>query len=305
MLQRFLVPLDATPRAEAALPLVTVLAKALRQPVITLSVLPDTATFDGIEHAPIIDNLTETRRRYARHYLDGVSADLQGAGVTASSLVKTGPIADTVLSTALDLDVGLIVITSHASPGVERWFLGSVADRVIRTPSAPVLVIPQSEGCKAASAIGEIIVPLDGSDLAEAALPYASFLARALPAPITLLRAAPPNLMITAPRPYGMDAALPTEILEMLAQTAQAYLGRVAAPIRDQGLEVTTRFTAAGSPADSIAEQAGRSADPLIVMATHGQSGLGRALLGSVTDRVIRSASAPVLVIRATPTPGI
>lgn len=299
MLKRFLVPLDATPGAEAVLPLVTVLAKALRQPVVVLSVLSDTATLDGIEHAPIIDSLMETRKRYAQQYLDGISAEFAGAGVTASSLVKTGPVADTVLATALATETGLIVISSHTAPGLERWFLGSVADRVIRTPSVPVLVIPQSGSASAASAIGEIIVPLDGSDLAEAALPYASFLARALAAPIMLLRAAPPNLMITAPRPYGMDAALPTEILVMLGKSAQAYLGGVAAPLREQGIEVTTRFTAASSPADSIAELAGRTANALVVMATHGQSGLGRVLLGSVTDRVIRSASAPVLVIRA------
>lgn len=303
MLQRFLVPLDATPGAETVLPLVTVLAKALRQPVVMLSVLPDTATLDGsIEHAPMIDSLTETRKRYAQQYLDGISAEFGAAGVTASAVVETGPAADTVLATAIAMGAGMIVMASHTATGPERWFLGSVADRVIRTPSVPVLVIPQpGDGAAAASAIREIIVPLDGSGLAEAALPYASFLARSLPASITLLRAAPPNLMITAPRPYGTDAALPTEILVMLGKSAQAYLEGVAAPLRDQGIGVATRFTAASSPADSIAELAGQTAGSLVVMATHGQSGLGRVLLGSVTDRVIRSGSAPVLVIRATP----
>ena len=299
MLERFLVPLDPTLGAEAVLPLVTRLAKALRQPVVLLSVLPDAAPLDAAEHAPVIDGLTETRRRYAQQYLRRISAELEAAGVSASSIVETGPIADTVTTTALAMRAGLIVMTSHAADR-ERWFLGSVADRVVRTASVPVLITPQPGGDgTAASAIKEIVVPLDGSDLAEVALPYASFLALTLPAPMTVLRAAPPNLMITAPRPYGVDAALPLEVLAMLRRSAEAYLEKVAAPLRARGIDVKTRFAAVSSPADSVTELAGRTDGALIVMATHGQSGLGRALLGSVTDRVIRSASAPVLVIRA------
>lgn len=125
--------------------------------------------------------------------------------------------------------------------------------------------------------IGTVIVPLDGSELAEQALPYAEAIARKSSAPLHLMRVVPPD----AP------ASTENEARTYLREQAKAYGDRVQISIR------------MGHPADQIVDGSDEMIDPIIVMTTHGRSGIGRWLYGSVADRVVRGSGAPVLLIRS------
>ncbi len=125
--------------------------------------------------------------------------------------------------------------------------------------------------------IGTVIVPLDGSTLAEQALPYAEAIARKANAPLHLMRVIPAD----------GPAANEEEARSYLREQAKAYGDRVQISVR------------MGQPADQIVDGADEMIDPVIVMTTHGRSGVGRWLYGSVADRVVRGSGAPVLLIRS------
>jgi nucleotide-binding universal stress UspA family protein len=300
MLERFLVPLDSNAIAEHVLPHVTLLAKALQQPVVLVSVLADAGHLDPVAHAydAAIAELQQQRREYAQHYLDGVRDRLAADGIAVTTQVLTGPVAEGILGAASAQHVGLIAMATHGRVGPERWFLGSVADRVVRTASVPVLLVRPRDGEAMPAAFTQIVVPLDGSPLAEAALPYATLLARTFAAPVTLIRTVPLQWWAASggDPSIGVDG-LPPEVLTAIEDDAKEYLARVAERLHAEGLNVSTSFALFRAPDFEITDSAA-SPGSLVVMTSHGRSGLTRTLLGSVADRVVRSSLAPVLVIR-------
>ncbi len=143
----------------------------------------------------------------------------------------------------------------------------------------------------------KILVPLDGSALAEAALPPVVELAQCTGAHIVLLR-----VMVTPVYEYMMTdpgvVALTAEARTINRQEVENYLESVAAGLRQKGLAVTTE-TCDGPIADSILDYAESIHADLIAMSTHGRSGIARWLLGSVAERVVHAATRPVLLVRA------
>lgn len=293
MLQRPLVPLDASPAAEQVLPLAAEVARALQQPLALLSVVTDVREdealnpVDSAQDAALLA-LTERRLAFAQDYLDTVRARLEEQGVYASVETATGRPADRILEAAHARGSGLIVMATHARSAPERWFLGSVADRVVRTAPVPVLLIrPQGDGPHA-PALSHLVVPLDGSAVAEEVLPLVTYLATTLHLPVTVVRAT----SLARLSAYGVD----TTVMDALEIAANEYLLGVVARLRESGITARASFAFA-HPADAIEAVARGIPGALIVMGTHGRSGLARALLGSVTDRVVRSSSAPVMVV--------
>jgi nucleotide-binding universal stress UspA family protein len=134
----------------------------------------------------------------------------------------------------------------------------------------------------------KILVPLDGSVLAESALPKAVELARACGSRIVLLRAAEAHPF---PGADLVDAQVRT------VREAEKYLVRVQEQLRRSGFEDVTTCVWYGQPASCIAEAAAFQDIDMIVMSTHGRSGFGRLLLGSVTESVLRETSTPILVL--------
>lgn len=126
-----------------------------------------------------------------------------------------------------------------------------------------------------------ILLPLDGSPLAEIAMPYAERLAQSTEARVVLVR------VIATPVPVSLVAE------------AQSYLEQMASRLRDKGLTVDT-VTPGGTPADAIVQEARARSASMIVMASHGRSGIGRWIYGSVADQVLRSAPVPVLLTAPT-----
>jgi nucleotide-binding universal stress UspA family protein len=141
--------------------------------------------------------------------------------------------------------------------------------------------------------IGKIFVPLDGSELSSSILPFAAGLAKPLSASILLFHAVvPPVLAYPGVGPIGFDARL----LHNLQAAAREFLTSVAADLTAQGVE-TKIIVSIGNAADAIIAAADEQEAGLIAMSTHGRSGLGRLVMGSVADAVVRRTSIPVLLV--------
>ena len=299
--ERLLVPLDTGEVAEQVLPYVRLLAKGLGQPVTLVSVVADAGELNPVAsaHDAAIAALIDKRREYAQRYLDAIRARLEAEGVAVSTEVRVGSVADSIVAAASALHAGLVVMATHGRVGPERWFLGSVADRVVRTAASPVLLVrPRADGVAPAVSVREILLPLDGSPAAEAALPAATVLAQAFHVPVTLIRTLPMPWFIVGADPYGGVDVLPPEVLGQLEDEAKRYLEQVAAQLRTSGVATKVAFASFRQPAQEITDLAEATSGALVVMTTHGRSGLSRTVLGSVTDRVIRSSAAPVLMAR-------
>jgi nucleotide-binding universal stress UspA family protein len=182
----------------------------------------------------------------------------------------------------------LVVMTTHARGPVARFFLGSMADELVRRSAVPVLLVPpgpEPTRLIPQPAPEHVVVPLDGSALAEEALGPAADLARLLKADCSLLRVVEPSP--TQRVPEGRQEA-----------DAWAYLGRVAGRLHEQGLTVRVRVVSARHPAEAILEEARGLKNAVIALATHGRGGVRRMLLGSIADKVVRAACCPVFVYR-------
>ena len=144
-----------------------------------------------------------------------------------------------------------------------------------------------------------LLVPLDGSHLAEAALPYAMELASKFNSKISLVWVVqPPHLIMTAAN-GSVYAQLLTEMRQQSEQDAHAYLKGPQVSLRQQGFEVDTQVTEGENIADALLQVAKNLKVDAIVMSTHGRGGLSRWVFGSVADKVLRYADVPVLLIRA------
>jgi nucleotide-binding universal stress UspA family protein len=296
-----LVPLDSSEEAERVLPLVGKLAKDLMQPLVLLTVIPDAGDLSPAVSAydAEMQQLTHFRRERAQAYLQSMCDRLASDGIAATAVVKAGAAAQTIIAIAHDEQAGLIAMATHGRAGPARLFLGSVADRVVRTAPVPVLLMrPRDERTFGTDAVQHILLPLDGSELAETAIPYAEFLALRLKVPITAIRDIPIN-WISGADPTGMGWTVAPDVVQSIEDEAQDYLQRVVERLRAEGVVAHARFGPFSSPAADIVGLAEEAPGALVVMTTHGRSGLERALLGSVTDRVIRSSAAPVLVVPA------
>lgn len=233
----------------------------------------------------------------ASSYVEGVAKELRQSGVDANCVTLVNPDAATeIVLTARESKSQLIVMASRGRSGLVRGLLGSVTDRVIHSSPIPVMVAPAGDG----QGIDQwsprsVIVPLDGSELAESALPSAESISRAADAVITLMRAVPFPMMYGGD-PYG---GVSTELIADAGEdekAAKQYLAEVATRLRARGHEVKTHV-GSGHPRSEIAQIAQEMSDAMVVMTTRGASGLTRWVLGSVADGVIRSSGVPVLVI--------
>ncbi len=289
MYQSILVPLDRTSFAERALPLAAGLARRAHArldlcEVHTLYALDEPFA----DWAPYDSACDAECRRKEQLYLEAtarwVSATTPVAtsvGVLDGSVALPATVADSILERARAGKADLIVMATHGPGPLSGFGIGSIADEIIRRADVPVLLVRPAK--TDADVIPEptpenIIIPLDGSPLAEQALRPATDLASLLGARCVLVRVVAPG---------AAEAA-----------AAEGYLGRVAERLAAQGLCVTTRVVVAPRPAEAILAQAAVQASPLIAVATHGRGGFGRLLLGSVTANLVRAAAAPVLVYR-------
>jgi len=315
MYERIILTDDGSPLSRAAIPRAAALAAAGDADVLVIrvseaaGVKPDDLDDDGWD-AYLSDEAAEQAAAdplEAEPHLSEVVADLHARGVThVGSLVVHGEPGEALVEAADELDADLIVVSSRGMSGIRRAVLGSVAEQIIRNArSVPVLLSPPpADGPE--PEIHRVLLPLDGSDLSQTAVPHAEYLARALGAELTLIQVTDSEAgLLAASMPVGAPprAAIPVDAANQIAaeQRAEAdvALTSVATAMQERGVANVATEVVAGEPTEAILEAVDRLGIDVVVMATHGRGGLGRLLLGSVADAVARNTErSAVLLIR-------
>jgi nucleotide-binding universal stress UspA family protein len=303
MYRTVLVPLDGSAFAEHALPLALSIAGRAGATLRLVRVhVPVATAYGGDEPATDLDLETPVKAaEYA--YLEEVSARLgKVCRIRQATALLEGRIADALSEQAVSADADLVVMTTHGRGPLSRFWLGSVADELVRRLSRPLLLVRPDETAPELahpSALHHVLIPLDGSALAEGILDPALELGRLLEADFTLLRVIEPVILPDARLGGNAASGLNPVLLQALQSEAQAYLERMAELLRARSVRVQTRVVSNRWAAGAILEEAGAHGLHLIALATHGRSGLARLLLGSVADKVVRGASVPVLLWRS------
>jgi nucleotide-binding universal stress UspA family protein len=279
MFSKIVVPLDGSPASNAALPLARTMARAGGASVTLLRVGRHDEHQDEV--APSLQRIRD---------------ELAGSDIEVHALVREGEPADEILDAVRSLGADLIIMRTHGRSGVGRAVLGSVTDRVVAHSRVPVLLL--RAGGRRISELRRVLVPLDGSPGGVVALGAALRLARASRAAVHLVQVVVPvpNYLYGGAAGFeGLTYIDPAWDDEAVA-AARSYLAGMAQRLQD--VEVSyDAFVAAAVP-DAIVERADEESADLIIMSTHALTGPARALLGSVTDAVVRAANCPVLVIR-------
>jgi nucleotide-binding universal stress UspA family protein len=298
-LQRVLVPLDGSTLAEEALPVAEAIAREAGADLHLVTVQPPMIS-PGVQFGlsdaapPVYGNRDDVETYLAR--VAGRQARPH-AGHTVTAVLMGDPadrLADYVDANAIDL----VVMTTHGRGGFSRFWLGSVADRLVRRINTPMLVLRHGTRMKDLR-FERIVIALDGSAVSEGAIGPAVALGSVTPNPLyTLVRVVQPSLPPTV-APVGLyppDVLVPS--VDRLSAVAAEYLEQVAERLRQRSCSVATRVFVDGA-ADQIVRFAERSNAHLIAMGTRGVSGFDRLMLGSVADKVVRTAVQPVLVAPA------
>ena len=299
--QSIVVPLDGSPLAEQALPIAQAIAERAR---CKLKLVLIHEPFVLMEPGPAYTKVELAMQKADREYLRSVTGRLrERLGKLVSSAVLPGiPVAETLATYIRELGADLVVMTTHGRGGFRRAWLGSVTDQLIRTTEVPVLVVRPADTATAnpAAELTEILVALDGSPLAEAALEPAIDLARLWDAEISLVQVVRPVILTSSPH-VTFPAGYSEQVTAIRRELAQDYIRDVAERVRESGVRSTGVAVIGATVPETLIELAAPERVSLLVVATHGLGGLKRLVLGSVADKLVRGAAVPVLVVRPTP----
>jgi len=302
---KILVPLDGSPLAEMVLPQAILLARTTHSSLTLLRCTtppPLTeALVGGLPAPPEAYPNREEEAEDARTYLAGVAARLGIQAIPVVVTVQDGDPAAAIVATAQqDPETLMIAMATHGRTGLGRWIFGSVAEKVLNAAPVPLLLVrPTKEGRPEPHphAYKTILVPLDGSVFAEQALNQAVEMANTTGAAIALVCVVP-ELDEVAAAEMGEVPLWVLEDQDAEVTRMTQYLKATADRLRMAGIPTETRVVV-GRPAEAILEASTQEHADLIVMATHGRSGLQRLWVGSVALRVARNANPPVLLVRA------
>ena len=297
-----LVPLDGSLFSEHALPIARAIASrsdaALR--LAHVHVPLDGLPIDGV---PLVDpQLDQESRDHERAYLEGLRAErTDELAPTTMVVLLDGTVAAALAEEIRASRAELVVMTTHGRSGLTRVWLGSVAASLIHHVAVPLLLLRPHETVLLPphpTAFRRITIPLDGSLFAEQVIDRALGLDPARQAEYTLLQVLDPFVRLG----YGDGTSVPIsaeyQVTMHRQQAAQSYLESVAQRMRADGRQVRAQVVIEQRPAVVILRHAQEHQADLIAMATHGRSGPGRFLVGSVADKVLRGADCPVLLYR-------
>jgi nucleotide-binding universal stress UspA family protein len=293
-----LIPMDGSKTAEAVLPYGRALARSLEIPVELLGVVDtsvlDNRVFGGSEDSEAI---IAASIRSSEGYLKRIAKTFPADKVSCT--VESGQPEDVIIEKA-GSDATLTAMATHGRSGINRLLMGSVAEKVLRSATNPLILIRASEEAdsEGLAALKSVVVPLDGSELAETVLSPVVQLANALKLEVILLRAYEVPMNTYA----GMEDSYPVDyerIIGALKDEAKIYLESKVGELKRNGIEKVSFAISEGSGASEIVALGRRTPDNLIAMCTHGRSGIKRWVLGSVTEKVVRLCDDPVLIVRA------
>jgi nucleotide-binding universal stress UspA family protein len=293
MYERILVPLDGSGRAEHALPYAEWIAKRLNS---TITLLTGCSQND-----PMLRPLSV--------YLDKEAEDVRKLGIEVNSSCVFGDIAEEILDSAEKNRIGLIVMTSRGASGTTRWSLGGVALKVVLHSNTPILLVRTAErhAARLEEGVRSILVPLDGSPVAESILPHIQDLALATGLEVILLQVTVPIGYPAVARDnveadkHEMDVK---KLNETRAAATKFYLGEREKELASKGVKVST-VSMTGKPASELILQY-ISDNPIgmTALATHGFSGISKWAFGSVAIDILEGSTRPLLLLRP-PLPSI
>ncbi len=299
MYRSICVPLDGSPFAEQALPLALELARragAIMEVALVHHPVPALAT--AMEVPKIEAQIDQEARAREQIYLSGIVARMRATiNVPLTAVLLDGAVTEALQDHIESSGADLVVITTHGRGRISRFWLGSVADHLMRALHVPVLLVRPSAEAQPAPTVQRILLCLDGSPFSEKALAAAVALGRPFDAEYTLLTVIEPVMPITDPSGLmviPMSAGLETRQRE----AARNYLEELATRMRTKGLTVTTHQVNGPAAAETIIEQAEALKADVVALASHGAGGFERLIVGSVADKVIRGSTHPTLVVR-------
>ena len=324
MFNRIIVPVDGSKRAEAVLPYVRLLAGTFNLKVSLLQGTEFDESSLPVEYIGMMSEIKaaevkEKDRQAAEEYLNGIEKTMESLEVEQ---VITPDKPEAAISSESSED-SLITMSTHGRTGIDRWVLGSVTEKVIRRSISPMLIVRpdikdnqlERETWKQGESFSlhllrpdieeynfdgqanlkTLVVPMDGSDFSESVLPTVIELSQKLDLELLLLRIASSTMQMSMAGEW--PAGYP-EILAAVEDQSRVYLEEIAKKVRNMGVSKVECQVLVGDAASHIVDAAQQHDDSIIVMASRGRTGLGRALLGSVADRVVSSSTVPVLLLR-------
>ncbi len=308
MYKKMLVPLDGSELAEVVFPCAKELAGRLDIEVILLYVgSPVLSGFAPMNRA-YIERAAEIIKHQAQEVQEKTGIKPRSKPIKTRGEMAEGYAAEEILRFADENEVDLLLMATHGRSGLKRWVLGNVADKVLRASKVPVLLVragipdetPYDQWPKTT-----ILVPLDGSELAESVLPHVETLAKQRGTEsinVVLLRVCEPPATPTyyAPEfsgvPLNWGEYMDQEVARC-KQVSKNYLAGIEKRLKDIGISVQSEVLV-GKATDKIVDYAQENPFNLIVMATHGRSGLSRWVYGSAAENVLQAVSSPVLLVR-------
>jgi nucleotide-binding universal stress UspA family protein len=279
MLERILVPLDGSQLAEAVLGQVARLLRFRDASLILFRAVP-LPVQPGVDGGPFVFQDMDTE---AKRYLSVVASELRTQGTKVQEVIRFGDEASGILEAARQHSATLIAMATHGRTGLAHFVFGSVTEQVLRESEIPVLVLRSFEEVAASAvrvsareiSIRRILLPVDGTENSLAVLPCVKSLARAVGASVMVLGVVDP---------VGRKSAGEREPLVRAAVDALSREHIAVDPL-----------IRLGDPGTEILEASRTHDADLIAMSTHGRRGVSRLLMGSVTEKVLRSTTVPVL----------
>lgn len=294
---KILVPLDGSATAEQVLSHLHRWATPSETTLVLVTVVDMTNYV--VTHSRYLPPDYFTRlRAHAESYITAQRRQLEKAGFQVEAHVVSGDAAGGILQVATTAQVDLIAMTTHGRSGFMRWALGSVAERIVSETPLPVFLVRETTSWRG-DQLRRILVPLDGSLLAAEALPEAVALAKAAGAELLLLQVIQPldgrNQDI-----LFKDAEEAQAAFREWQVDAAADLQQLAAPLQAEGVRCRGQVLLC-DVVQTIIDTTETEAIDLLVMSTHGRTGLRRWVYGSVANKVLRGVACPLLVIHRLP----
>lgn len=298
MFKVIMAPTEGSDSEQGALSVAVKLAQHFDAELRLVRVLSAPLVIESVPRPPVLEITEDTLReeRLARlHKLEALGAQCRAlAEIRVTTALEDGPVAPTLRNYANKFNVDLIVMSSHSRGGLKRVTLGSVTDYLIRHTNIPVLVVRPPASFVTLGrekTVPTIVVPLDGSTLAEQILPPVTTVARRLGATVSLLRVLTPS---TYAQEQIMQPGLPwwdADIAE-----ANAYLSDAASSLTQEGVAVNKEVILSDNVATAILDFVSRTKADLLAVATRGSGGMTRFVFGTVADEITRTSPISLLV---------
>ncbi len=307
MYTRIIVPLDGSDLAEQILPYVQWLGKSVPSSIELLRIVAhSSADLTDSVHEVYRHRVSENIKSAAQDYLGKIAVSLREQGLTVATSVHEGEPASSIVRGAERGPDALIAMSTHGRSGIARWLFGSVTYKLLHTTANPLLIVRSLDGVTEPDVeLKTVLVPLDGSTMAEGALSHVVPLAKALSLKVYLVRVEASlgeYQEYMAYRQVDSAATVYAGPIEEFSKEAGAramgYLHGIKEKLVRQGVFSIEEHLLQGHAAGTIVDFARDTPGCMVAMSTHGRSGVERWVLGSVADRVARHSGVPVLIIR-------